>query len=202
MKKIVYSLRCGVIGLKEFSEEIFRDYLKSQLNDDQFIPGQYVSDGAYEFFILHRDLPFKIEITFFEDGDKFLENRNIRDNYDIICFLIEAHNAVSSDNLKIECKNIKEVLPKDIMYILIGFTRDLNRIVNSEREHLIMMGQELDFLYVFLLEYQKPDISQIFKKIFRDFTFQFKFSSPELFERAKAYGEKMREEKNKFFELN
>jgi hypothetical protein len=202
VKRIVYSLRCGVIGLKEFSAEIFRDYLKSQLNDHQFIPGQSVNERAYEFFILYRDLPFKIEITFFENGDMFLENRSLRDNYDVICFLIEAQTTESSDNLKTEYKQIKQVLSKDIMYVLIGFTGDLNRIVNSEREHLISIGEELDFLYVFLLEYQKPDISQIFKKIFRDFTFQFKFSSPELFERAKAYGEKMREEKNKFFELN
>jgi hypothetical protein len=59
------------------------------------------------------------------------------------------------------------------------------------------MASYLNLIYCYEIYNRKGDVIEIYKKIFDDFVFRFSYSSPELFEQAKNYGNSLLKETKK-----
>jgi len=201
VKKILYSLRCGIIGFKQFSKTLFRNYLTKNIKHLDKYQDRLIYDDKCAFFVLFKSLPFRLELSFYENEKEFIEREDYRSNFDILFFLIDIKNLNYLEELKKNYWDLRNSLEKNIMYILITVTPDRESLTQIPDNKIISVSKELNFLYCFLLIKQDPELDQLLTRILNDFKFQFKYSSPELFERARFYGKKMREDQKPFLDL-
>jgi len=201
LKKILYNLHCAIIGLKEFSKHIIGDYVVTNLENRHNLQKNLISQDKWNCLVLFHDVPFNLEITFFETAESILEKLSYKDYFDIIFLTVNLAENNPLEKLQQRYEQIREFSKKDTMYILIHFTSVEKEIQNEFNDSLISVSKKLDMLYCFLLDKSYPELSHLFKRILSDFEFQFKYSSPELFERAKAYGKKLSEEEKPYLEI-
>ena len=50
------------------------------------------------------------------------------------------------------------------------------------------MAKYLNLIYCYEISNKNEDVSEIYKKIFKDFLFRFQFTRPDLYEQARSYG--------------
>ena len=86
--------------------------------------------------------------------------------------------------------------------ILVGI--DLDQIFKNKpsknlrisRFNLEEITRYLNLIYCYEINSKKEDILEIYRKIFNDFIFRYRYSNPELFEQAQLYGKSLMKQYN------
>jgi hypothetical protein len=91
---------------------------------------------------------------------------------------------------------INEIFLNDLNFLLIGVNS--NSISNSKISDnlLIEKAKKINAIYCFKVNLDESDIIDILETILKDFIFKYKFTSPELFEKAKSYGKLLKDQIN------
>ncbi|MBD3193701.1 MAG: hypothetical protein GF317_01500 [Candidatus Lokiarchaeota archaeon] len=190
MKRISFNLRIGVIGAFKGEKEEFLSYIKKDSVQTETLDEDGLDGQLQQFLILYKSIPIKLRIYFFKNYSEIIENTNISKPFDVIIQF--AH---ISEDLVLNNQNPLEELDRytsgDISYILVG--RELNNLDKAiiNRTSLVHYAKKLGFLYCFLIQNRESDYQEIFNKFLDDLIFKFQYSSPEIFERAKKYGESL-----------
>jgi len=192
VKKISYSLRIGIVGNKEFIEEIFLDTL------NKFAIESNISDEIYEFLIVYKQIPIKIRVFLAETLENLIKNFERIQKLDVIIITL---NLYDKDGLKTINKYLVELFNDTFLFqglsILVGmdiehiFKKTPSRSLKISRFQLEKTARDLDLIYCFEIINKNKDVNEIYYTIFNDFILKFQYSSPELFEMAKDYGKRL-----------
>lgn len=192
MKKVSFSLKVGIIGAKISHKEIILNYLKQKSLSSDSITEDFRQE---EFFLLLNEIPFKLKVFSSLNFEDILEKVYEIESLDVVLLVVNATETVNSSVVNKDLFNdFKKQFYFDGISALVGILPGEkyeiinNTILQTLQANLIRIARELDLLYCYLIKDIDPDISQIFEAIANDYSFKFKFSSPELYEFAKAYG--------------
>ncbi|MFW9990284.1 MAG: hypothetical protein ACFFC3_16710 [Candidatus Odinarchaeota archaeon] len=192
MKKISYSLRIGIIGNKEYLNEIFFDNLKSSAIKFN------LSDDNYEVLIVFKQIPIKIKIYTYEKIDNLIYDFDNVKKIDAIILTLDLYEP---DSLKIINKLSVDEFNQSFAFqglsILVGL--NIEQILNKptskkfkiSRFQLEKITKDLNFIYCFEIFNKNRDVNEIYNTIFNDFILRFQYSNPDLFETAKEYGKSL-----------
>ncbi len=198
MKKISYNLRIGIVGNKDYNKDIFFENLRDFAIDTK------ISDEFSEFFIIFKQIPIRVKIFLAVDLEEIIKNFDKIEKLDAIILTIDVSDTKSIYQYY---KNIIEEF-NDTYYfqgisILVGidtsqlFKKKASKNIRVSRYSLEDMTKYLNLIYCYEIYNKKGDVAEIYKKIFNDFTFRFRYSSQDLFEKARIYGETLVRECNK-----
>ncbi|MFX0069930.1 MAG: hypothetical protein ACFFAO_02465 [Candidatus Hermodarchaeota archaeon] len=200
MKKISYSLNFGLIGSKSSSVDLGKSIILDYLRDlaIKYNPMEFDINykNSIEFLIVFDIIPIKIKTFLADNLEELIYNYNKVQHLDLIVLLFNIYdvNAIGHYN-KNDFNEFKENFRFQGTSVLAGLDiKDDTTSENSriDRQKIIDKVNELNLLYAFELKNEKKDIAEFFFKILKDFLFKFKSSSPEMFELAKAYANKLR----------
>jgi len=182
-------LRIGFIGKKEFIEEIFIESLKRSAIESN------ISDDKYEFLILFDQIPIKMKIFITKTLENLIYNFEKIQNLDVIIFPLNLYEPTSLNTItKGLLEEFNETFSFQGLSILVGM--DIGNLFNGSasknfkisRYQLEKITKDLKLIYCFELTNKNSDINEIYNTIFNEFKIRFQYSSPELFEAAKEYG--------------
>ena len=197
MKKISYSLRIGIVGNKDYNKEIFLDYIK------RFAIKPSSSESYSDFLVVAEDIPIKIKVFLTENLDELINKIDEIEKLDVIILTV---NLFDTKSIYQYYKDIIEEFNETYYFqgisILVGV--DLEQILKKKpsenlrisRFNLEDITRYLNIIYCFEIFNNNKDILEIYKKIFNDFIFRFRYSSPELFDQAQLYGKALLKEYN------
>jgi len=192
LKKISYSLRIGIIGKKEFIEEIFIDSLKISALES------YISVDKYEFLIVFEEIPIKIGIYIAEKLEDLIYDFEKIQKLDVIIITLNLYEPASLKAItKDLLKEFSETFSFQGLSILVGmdhetiFNRSRSKNFKISRYQLEKITKDLKLIYCFEIANKNSDINEIYNTILDDFKIMFQYSSPELFEHAREYGKKL-----------
>ncbi len=192
MKKISYSLRIGIVGNIDYSTEIFLgDLRRFAINFSSF---EIYSD----LLLVVDDIPIKIKTFLVQNLEELITNINNIERLDVIILTV---NLFDPKSIYQYYKNIIEEF-NEIYYfqgvsILVGvdtehiFKKQPSKNHRISRHNLEEMTKYLNLIYCYEIYNKNEDVIEIYRKIFKDFIFRFRYSSPELFEQAKLYGKSL-----------
>jgi hypothetical protein len=195
LKKISYSLRIGIVGIKDYTPIIFLDKIK------QFTINPISSEGYSDFQIVVEDIPIKIKVFFVENLEELINKFSEIEKLDVIILTVNLFEPKSIYQYhKDKLEEFNEIYYFQGISILVGV--DLEQILNKKtsknlrisRFNLEEISKYLNLIYCYEINNKDKDIITIYRKIFGDFIFRFRYSSPELFEQAKLYGKSLRKE--------
>ena len=189
MKKISYNLRIGIVANKQYYEEVFLDNLRD------FAINSKISENPSEFLIIYKLIPIRLLVFSAESLEEIIYNSNKIEKLDVIILTV---NLTDRNSLNQYFKNIIEDF-NEIYYfqgisILVGidtaqiFKKDVIKGVRISRYSLKDMAKYLNLVYCYEIYNKKSDVIEIYRKIFNDFVFRFRYSNSELFEQARIYG--------------
>ena len=198
MKKISYNLRIGIVGNKNYHEEVFLDNIK-----DSAIAFNIMSPYS-DFFLIYKQIPIKVKIFSAETLEEVINNFDEIEKLDVIILTV---NLTDINSINQYFKNIMEEF-NELYYfqgisILVGidiaqiFKEKILKDIRVSRYSLKDMASYLNLIYCYEIYNITGDVIEIYKKIFDDFVFRFSYSSPELFEQAKNYGNSLLKETKK-----
>ncbi len=192
MKKISYSLRIGIVGNKEFIEEIFLDTL------NKFAIESKISDEIYEFLIVYKQIPIKIRVFLAETLENLIKSFERIQKLDVIIITL---NLYDKDGLNTINKYIVELFTDTFLFkglsVLVGmdiehiFKKTPSRSLKISRFQLEKMTKDLNLIYCFEIFNKNRDVNEIYNTLLNDFILRFQYSSPELFEKAKIFGKRL-----------
>lgn len=192
MKKISYSLRIGIVGNKEFIEEIFLDTL------NKFAIESKISDEMYEFLIVYKQIPIKIRVFLAETLENLIKSFERIQKLDVIIITL---NLYDKDGLNTINKYIVELFTDTFLFqglsVLVGmdiehiFKKTPSRSLKISRFQLEKMTKDLNLIYCFEIFNKNRDLNEIYNTLLNDFILRFQYSSPELFEKAKIFGKRL-----------
>ena len=197
MKKISYSLRIGIVGNKDYTSVIFLDEIK------QFAINNSSSESYSDFLVAVEDIPIKIRVYFVQNLEELITDFNEIEKLDVIILTV---NLFDPKSIYQYSKDIVEEF-NEIYYfqgvsILVGldtehlFKKQASKNLRISRYHLEEITRYLNLIYCYEIYNKNEDIIEIYKKIFNDFIFRFRYSNPELFEQAQLYGKSLVKEYN------
>ena len=197
MKKISYSLRIGIVGNKDYTSVIFLDEIK------QFAINNSSSESYSDFLVVVEDIPIKIRVYFVQNLEELITDFNEIEKLDVIILTV---NLFDPKSIYQYSKDIVEEF-NEIYYfqgvsILVGldteqlFKKQASKNLRISRYHLEEITRYLNLIYCYEIYNKNEDIIEIYKKIFNDFIFRFRYSNPELFEQAQLYGKSLVKEYN------
>jgi hypothetical protein len=192
LKKISYSLRIGIVGDVDYNTDIF-------LNDImQFAINSISTESYTDFLVVVEDIPIKVKAFLVESIEELIKDFEKIEKLDVIILTVDLFNQKSIYQYN---KDIFEEF-NEIYYfqgnsIVVGL--DLEQIFKKKpsnnlrisRYNLEEISRYLNIIYCYEIYNKEKDIIQIYKKIFHDFIFRFRYSSPELFEQAQIYGKSL-----------
>ena len=187
MKKISYSLRIGIVGNKDNNERIFIDGIK------QFAINPNSSESYIDFLVVVEDIPIKIKVFLAENLEELINKFNQIEQLDVLILTV---NLFDTKTIYQYNKDIVEEF-NEIYYfqgisILVGI--DLDQIFkNKPSKNLRISRFNLEEITRYS---KKEDILEIYRKIFNDFIFRYRYSNPELFEQAQLYGKSLMKQYN------
>ena len=197
MKKISYSLRIGIVGNKDNNERIFIDGIK------QFAINPNSSESYIDFLVVVEDIPIKIKVFLAENLEELINKFNQIEQLDVLILTV---NLFDTKTIYQYNKDIVEEF-NEIYYfqgisILVGI--DLDQIFKNKpsknlrisRFNLEEITRYLNLIYCYEINSKKEDILEIYRKIFNDFIFRYRYSNPELFEQAQLYGKSLMKQYN------
>ncbi|MFX1455952.1 MAG: hypothetical protein ACFFDB_11325 [Promethearchaeota archaeon] len=197
MKKISYSLRIGIVGRKDYNSMIFLEDIK------RFAINIISSEGNFEFLVVVNNIPIKMKVFFAENLEELMEKSNEIEKLEVIILTVNLFEPNSIYHYqKDNFEKFNEIYYFQGISILVGL--DLNQIFKKtpsknlriSRYNLEEITRYLKIIYCYEIYNKNKDIIRIYKKIFDDFIFRFKYSGPELFEQAQIYGESLLKEYN------
>jgi len=195
LKKISYSLNIGLVGPKESGKEIFIDYLKRNALEASFISDVIKNVNYHEILTIFDHIPMKSRIFMAKDLDKLIYNYDKIKNLDILILALDIFEpSLLCSYEKDKLEELNEYFMFKGMTLLVGIdTESIFNKTNSrlkiEQDVLVQKAQELNVLYCFELQNRTSDLKELFDKIFGDFLFKFKMTSPDLYESARQYGQ-------------
>ncbi|MFX0027841.1 MAG: hypothetical protein ACFE8B_01405 [Candidatus Hermodarchaeota archaeon] len=200
MKKISYNLRIGIVSNKQYYEEVFLDNLRD------FAMNSKISENHSEFLIVYKQIPIRLLVFPAENLEEVIYNSNKIEKLDVIILSVDL---ADRDSLNQYFKNIIEEF-NEIYYfqgisILVGidtaqlFKMDAIKGVRISRYSLKDLAEYLNLMYCYEICNKKSDVIEIYKRIFNDFIFRFRYSNSELFEQARSYGNALIKERKTDF---
>jgi len=197
LKKISYSLRIGIVGNKDYTSVIFLDEIK------QFAIINSSSETYSDFLVVVEDITIKIRVYFVQNLEELITDFNEIEKLDVIILTV---NLFDPKSIYQYSKDIVEEF-NEIYYfqgvsILVGldtehlFKKQASKNLRISRYHLEEITRYLNLIYCYEIYNKNEDIIEIYKKIFNDFIFRFRYSNPELFEQAQLYGKSLVKEYN------
>ena len=199
MKKIVYSLNLGVIGLKDYIKTFINNIIKNNSNHNTIT----IEKNQINFSLMFKDVLFKIKIHLFEKIKHLLNDKNLTQDLDSILFLININKLKNIRKYKRKSiQKINHIQIKKGNHILIGVNQDKIEINNEIIEKMIERSKILNMLYCFLIEDENKDIGSIFETILDDYVFNFKYSKPDLYELAQLYSKEIQKKPSSFIFLS
>lgn len=198
MKKISYNLRIGIVGNKNYHEEVFLDNIKD------FAIAFNIMSPYSDFFLIYKQIPIKVKIFSAETLEEVINNFDEIEKLDVIILTV---NLTDINSINQYFKNIMEEFNE--LYYFQGisilvcidiaqiFKEKILKDIRVSRYSLKDMASYLNLIYCYEIYNITGDVIEIYKKIFDDFVFRFSYSSPELFEQAKNYGNSLLKETKK-----
>ncbi|MFX1344341.1 MAG: hypothetical protein ACFFBC_05305 [Promethearchaeota archaeon] len=197
MKKISFNLRIGIVGNKNDIKDIFFDNLRDFAIDTK------ISEEFSEFLIIYKQIPIRIKIFLAESLEEIIKNYIKIEKLDVIILTIDLSDKKSIYQYY---KNIIEEF-NEIYYfqgisILVGidmtqiFKKKASKNIRVSRYSLEDATKYLNLIYCYEIYNKKGDVIEIYKRIINDFIFRFRYSSQELFEKARLYGESLIKKSN------
>jgi len=197
VKKISYSLRIGIVGNKDFNSAIFLDDIR------QFAINITSSESYSDFLVVVEDIPIKTKVFLVQDLEELITNFSAIEKLDVIILTV---NLFEPKSIYQYYKDILEEF-NEIYYfqgvsILVGvdtehiFKKQPSKNQRISRYSLEEITRYLNLIYCYEIYNKNEDIIEIYKKIFNDFIFRFRYSSPELVEQAQLYGKSLMKEYN------
>ena len=197
MKKISYSLRIGIVGNKDYTSVIFLDEIK------QFAINNSSSETYSDFLVVVEDIPIKIRVYFVQNLEELITDFNEIEKLDVIILTV---NLFDPKSIYQYSKDIVEEFNEIYFFqgvsILVGvdtehlFKKQISKNLRISRYHLEEITRYLNLIYCYEIYNKNKDIIEIYKKIFNDFIFRFRYSNTELFEQAQLYGKSLVKEYN------
>lgn len=161
------------------------------------------SEGNFEFLVVVNNIPIKMKVFFAENLEELMEKSNEIEKLEVIILTVNLFEPNSIYHYqKDNFEKFNEIYYFQGISILVGL--DLNQIFKKtpsknlriSRYNLEEITRYLKIIYCYEIYNKNKDIIRIYKKIFDDFIFRFKYSGPELFEQAQIYGESLLKEYN------
>ena len=197
MKKISYSLRIGIVGNKDYTSVIFLDEIK------QFAINNSSSESYSDFLVAVEDIPIKIKVYFVQNLEELITDFNEIEKLDVIILTVNLFDPKSIYQYN---KDLVEEFNETYYFqgisILVGvdtehiFQKHPSKNLRLSRYNLEEITRYLNLVYCYEIYNKNEDIIEIYKKIFNDFIFRFRYSSPELFEQAQLYGKSLMKKHN------
>jgi len=204
LKKVSFALNICLLGSLDSGKEVFMDYLKSSALEMSFINDVGKMIDYHEMLIVYNEIPIKIRIFLSDNLEKVIDYYDKIKNIDVVILSLNLYDVKSLDEYNVEkIKELKENLMLRGVLTLVGL--DVKKIFNKpafftsskiSNQDLIRKAKELEVLYCFKIENKKDDLLQFYDQILNDFIFKFQYSSPELFNQAKSYGNKLSIKRN------
>jgi len=204
LKKVSFALNICLLGSLDSGKEVFMDYLKSLALEMSFINDVGKMIDYHEMLIVYNEIPIKIRIFLSDNLEKVIDYYDKIKNIDVVILSLNLYDVKSLDEYNVEkIKELKENLMLRGVLTLVGL--DVKKISNKpasftsskiSNQDLIRKAKELEVLYCFKIENKKDDLLQFYDQILNDFIFKFQYSSPELFNQAKSYGNKLSIKRN------
>jgi hypothetical protein len=200
LKKISYSLRIGIVGNIDYNKEIFLDDLK------RFTINPNSSDGYSDFLIVVECIPIKIKAFLVQNLEELINEFNSIEKLDVIILTVNLFDPKSINQYaKDKIEEFNEIYYFQGVSILVGvdtehtFKKHPSTNHRISRYNLEETTKDLNLIYCYEIYNKNEDINEIYKKIFNDFIFRFRYSNPELFEQAQLYGKSLVKEYNRQF---
>jgi hypothetical protein len=186
-------LHIGIIGDKQLIKEIFIENLRvSALETNLF-------DENYEFLIVFKQIPIKIKIFLAKNLEDFIINFENIQKFDVLIITLNLYDPDSLTTIK------KPIL--DELYDIFSF-QGLSFLVGMNIQHIFKKSSSKDFkisrfqmekktkdlnlIYCFEIFNRTKDVNEIYNTLLNDFILRFQYSNQELFEAAKEYGKKLK----------
>lgn len=156
------------------------------------------SESNVEFLVVVNNIPIKVKAFLIESLNDIIEKFDEIENLDVIILTVNLFEPNSIYQYQKDIfEEFNEVYDFQGISILIGL--DLDQIFKNtpskdqriSRYNLEEITRYLKIIYCFEIYNKNKDIIRIYKKIFEDFLFRFRYSGPELFEQAQVYGESL-----------
>ncbi|MBN1215682.1 MAG: hypothetical protein JXA99_09625 [Candidatus Lokiarchaeota archaeon] len=203
MKKIVYSLNLGTIGLKDYIKTFINKIIKNNSDNNNKNNIITIENDQIKFSLMFKDVLFKIKIHLFEKIKHLLNNKSLTQDLDSILFLININKLKNIRKYKRKSiQKINHIQIKKGNHILIGVNQNKIEINSEIIEKMIERSKILNMLYCFLIEDENKDIGSIFETILDDYVFNFKYSKPDLYELAQLYSKEIQKKPSSFIFLS
>lgn len=189
MKKISYGLRFGLIGTKNSGKEILVNYLEKQAIEISHFKVNGMEEGCEEYFIVFKQIPIKIKAYLANSLKDFIYNVEKINSLDAIMLVLTINDVISNEQYKSEdFKDFCKDFSFEGVSVLAAMNIGSSSTPQLKREDLITKAKELNVIYCFEIRNNDDDLKEFYEKIFNDFIFKFQYSSSELFDKAKKYG--------------
>jgi hypothetical protein len=189
LKKISYGLRFGLIGTKNSGKEILVNYLEKQAIEISHFKVNGMEEGCEEYFIVFKQIPIKIKAYLANSLNDFIYNVEKINSLDAIMLVLTINDVISNEQYKSEdFKDFCKDFSFEGVSVLAAMNIGSSSTPQLKREDLITKAKELNVIYCFEIRNNDDDLKEFYEKIFNDFIFKFQYSSSELFDKAKKYG--------------
>jgi len=190
-------LRVGIVGNKDYNKEMFLDgILRYAINITS-------SESYSDFLVVVEDIPIKIKVFLVQNLEELITNFNKIEKLDVIILTVNLFDPKSIyQYYKDILEEFNEIYYFQGVSILVGvdtehiFKKQPSKNLRISRYNLEEITRYLNLIYCYEIYNKNDDIIEIYKKIFNDFIFRFRYSSPELFEQAQLYGKSLMKEYN------
>ena len=190
-------MRVGIVGNKDYNKEMFLDgILRYAINITS-------SESYSDFLVVVEDIPIKIKVFLVQNLEELITNFNKIEKLDVIILTVNLFDPKSIyQYYKDILEEFNEIYYFQGVSILVGvdtehiFKKQPSKNLRISRYNLEEITRYLNLIYCFDIDNKNDDIIEIYKKIFNDFIFRFRYSSPELFEQAQLYGKSLMKEYN------
>jgi hypothetical protein len=194
LKKIWFNLNIGIIGSIESFKSIFLKIIK-EISIDEC---KTSDEGSHtKALILFDSIPIMLKVFLAENFDDLINHYKSVKNTELLLLLVDMESRENFNKLsRQKLIEINEIFLNDLNFLLIGVNS--NSISNSKISDnlLIEKAKKINAIYCFKVNLDESDIIDILETILKDFIFKYKFTSPELFEKAKSYGKLLKDQIN------
>ena len=199
MKKIIFSLKLGLIGQNDSGKDIFLDFLEKESIPKSVLNNNNDNIDFLQYTVVHELIPIKIKIYQANNLESLLQDYKQIGNLDILMLALNLYHLNSKNDYrnsdlesfikKYSFKGISCLVGFDMEGILKG---NLSKDFRISRYNLIQKVKELDLMYCFEIKNNKNDLIELYQILLNDYIFKLHLTNPDLLEKAKKYGDELK----------
>ena len=185
----------GIVGNKKYNEAIFLESIRTLARKIE------ASNDFTEIFLIFEEIPIKIKIFLTECLEEVIDNYRKIQDLNIIIFTVDLFDIRSIEPYDLDLiEKFNEIYLFQGISILIGldiaqiFKNKISKKFKVSRFSLENKAKDLNLTYCYEIYNKTEDIIGMYNKIFNDFLFRFRYSSPELYKQARTYGKELLKE--------